>query len=238
MASRLCRAIAFGAFAASLGAISNPAVVSGADSTVRLALTTLPVKFANPYASIGYPTIMTTSVMFDGLVRLDRSGALEPGLALSWVNVDQRTWRFNLRPGVTFSNGRPFDAEAVVAAVEHLAGPASASDFLKNELPAMTGARAVGPLTVEITTAAPEPLFPRHAVGLMIAEPDAWRRLGRDAFSGAPVGTGPFEIESWQAGRVRMKAFRASWRAPMAAGLEILESRSNGPRASPYQRAG
>ena len=38
---------------------------------------------------------------------------LKPRLAESWEQVDDKTWRFKLRQGVTFSDGSAFDAEDV-----------------------------------------------------------------------------------------------------------------------------
>lgn len=194
-----------------------------AESRVRVALTTLPAKYGNPFASLGYPTITTTSAMFDGLTRLTRDGKLEPGLATAWEKIDDLTWRFSLRPGVTFSNGRPFTASAVTHAVNYLISPDSLGEFLRNELPPMSGARAVDDLTVEITTVSPEPNFPRHVVGLMLAEPLAWDELGRDAFAKAPVGTGPFELEAWMPGRANLKAFVGSWRKPQVDRIDLIE---------------
>lgn len=202
-------------------AVSGPQ--ARAESRVRVALTTLPAKYGNPFSSLGYPTITTTSAIFDGLTRLTRDGELEPGLAISWEKVDDLTWRFSLRPGVNFSNGRPFTADAVTHAVDYLIGPESLGDFLRNELPVMTGARAIDPLTVEIVTAGPEPIFPRHVVGLMLAEPKAWKELGKDAFSKTPVGTGPFKLVSWMPGRAELEAYKNSWRKPNIDRVDLVE---------------
>jgi peptide/nickel transport system substrate-binding protein len=53
--------------------------------------------------------------MFEGLVTLAPGGTeVEPNLAESWeASPDGRTWTFNLRDGVTFHDGEPFNAEAV-----------------------------------------------------------------------------------------------------------------------------
>jgi peptide/nickel transport system substrate-binding protein len=53
--------------------------------------------------------------MFEGLVTLEPGGTeVVPGLAESWdASADGRTWTFNLRDGVTFHDGEPFNAEAV-----------------------------------------------------------------------------------------------------------------------------
>lgn len=51
--------------------------------------------------------------IYDTLVSVD-SGSPEPWLAESWEAVGDAThWRFKLRRGVRFSNGEPFNSEAV-----------------------------------------------------------------------------------------------------------------------------
>ncbi len=194
-----------------------------AETTARVALITLPAKYGNPFASLGYPTITTTSAMFDGLTRLTNNGALEPGLATAWEKVDDLTWRFTLRPDVTFSNGHPLTARAVTHAVSYLISDDSLGDFLRNELPPMTGAREVDFHTVEIVTAGTEPIFPRHVVGLMLAEPEAWQDLGRESFARTPVGAGPFQLEAWEPGRAQLRAYKQSWRTAKVDRLELIE---------------
>ncbi|MGH2749076.1 MAG: ABC transporter substrate-binding protein [Actinomycetota bacterium] len=53
--------------------------------------------------------------MFEGLVTLELGGTeLEPGLATDWeASEDGTEWTFNLRDGVTFHDGEPFNADAV-----------------------------------------------------------------------------------------------------------------------------
>jgi len=55
------------------------------------------------------------SIIFDPLVLYTDGGKIEPGLAESWnVSEDRKSYTFKLRAGVTFHDGTPFDAEAVV----------------------------------------------------------------------------------------------------------------------------
>lgn len=54
------------------------------------------------------------------LVKYSDDMAVEPWLAVKWENVDELTWRFTLRDGVAFSNGRKLDAAAVKECFEHL----------------------------------------------------------------------------------------------------------------------
>src|SRR5882757_2945318 len=58
--------------------------------------------------------------LYDGLTRYDLKQAavtpkVVPGLATSWTsNSNASTWTFHLRTGVTFTDGTPFNADAVV----------------------------------------------------------------------------------------------------------------------------
>src|SRR4029079_15431038 len=63
----------------------------------------------------------TGLTMYDGLTMWDlssseRASAMVPGLATEWKarDADKTKWVFKLRPGVTFHDGSPFNADAVV----------------------------------------------------------------------------------------------------------------------------
>lgn len=45
---------------------------------------------------------------------------LEPWLAESYENVDELTWKINLKDGITFTSGRKLDGEVVKECIEHL----------------------------------------------------------------------------------------------------------------------
>ena len=47
---------------------------------------------------------------------------LEPQLAEGWEFLAPDRWRFSLRPGVSFHNGEPFDAEAAAWAIDWQGG--------------------------------------------------------------------------------------------------------------------
>lgn len=56
------------------------------------------------------------AMVYEPLVRYGPGGEIEPWLAESWVvSEDGRDYTFKLREGIAFSNGEPFDADAVVA---------------------------------------------------------------------------------------------------------------------------
>ena len=200
-------------------ACSSPVV---AETVLRVGVSALPPAHGNPFGTFRLPSITTTSAIFDGLTRLDPEGKVNPALATEWRNVDRLTWRFTLREDVVFSNGAPFTADAVINTVSYLAGPGPAFENTRREMTFFAGARALGTHSVEITTSEPIPLLPRYLSVLLIPEPGEWRRLGHEGFAKAPVGSGPFKVESWQPARIALTAFRQSWRPPQVDRVEIV----------------
>ncbi|SQC93699.1 Periplasmic murein peptide-binding protein precursor [Cedecea neteri] len=61
--------------------------------------------------------------IFDTLVLRDKNMQLQPGLATSWKALDDTTWQFDLRPGVTFTNGEPVNAAAVKFSIDRILDP-------------------------------------------------------------------------------------------------------------------
>ena len=192
-----------------------------ADKTLRVAVDSLPPFLGHPFATTARPTVFTTSALYDGLIKFDSEGAMLPWLAVAWENVDQHTWRFTLRDGVTFSNGAPLTTRSIVTAVDWLTSPESVQDGVRNEIPFLKDARIIDDLTAEIITAIPVPIMPRFAGSLIMAEPDAFAALGRQGYAENPIGTGPFKLENWRSNRIKFSAFRESWRAPKFDALEI-----------------
>ena len=100
--------------------------------------------------------------IYETLLVRDADGNIGPGLAADMpTQVDDTTWEFKLREGITFHDGSPFDAESVVATVERMVklvadGKTQNDGFFKS----LTGATAVDATTVQITTAARDGVLP------------------------------------------------------------------------------
>ncbi|MBL8630332.1 MAG: ABC transporter substrate-binding protein, partial [Rhodospirillaceae bacterium] len=90
------------------------------------------------------------------------------------------------------------------------------------EIPKLKSARVIDPKTIEITLAEPDALFPRSAAALVVAEPGEWLRLGRDAFSKSPVGTGPYKAVRFESNKIVLTANETSWRKPHIKDLDII----------------
>ncbi|MGY8963558.1 MAG: ABC transporter substrate-binding protein [Rhodospirillales bacterium] len=189
--------------------------------TLRVGVMGLPPMLGNPYASLNAPTIYTWSAIFDGLTYVGNDSVVQPWLATSWEATSPTTWVFKLREGVTFSNGEPFNSNAVINAVEYLTSPEALTEVVAQMLSSMTGARAIDKYTVEITTAVPNVIFPREAASLRMVAPEHWQRLGPQGFAQEPHGTGPFRVVAWEPAVARMEAFEGSWRPPHFKKLEV-----------------
>lgn len=146
---------------------------------------------------------------YDALVHWDLSKAdkpsdLIPGLATSWSvdPVDKTKWTFKLREGVTFHDGGPFTAEAVVWNLDKLLvkeapqfDPRQSAQG-RSRIPAVAKYRAVDPLTLEIVTNVPDATLPYQLAWIMLSSPSQWEKVGKswEAFAKAPAGTGPWKI--------------------------------------------
>ncbi|GJF32074.1 peptide ABC transporter [Kitasatospora sp. NE20-6] len=142
----------------------------------------------------GQADALFSRALLDSLVRQDDKGGVHPWLAKSWkVSEDRRTYTFALRPGVTFSDGTPFDAAAVKANLDHVVAPATKSAGAAQLIENYREARVVDDLTVAVTLSAPASSFLSGLAspGLGIESP---RTLTGDpkALCSKIVGTGPF----------------------------------------------
>ncbi len=139
--------------------------------------------------------------VYEGLVQRDDNMAFKPMLATEWKQLDDVTWEFKLRQGVSFHDGTPFNAEAVKATFarvrdEKVASPRASQFKMLSEI------KVVDDYTVQFKLAYPySPLLSILAnhEGSIIS-PKAIEQYGKD-LSKHPVGTGPFVFESWTPGQ-------------------------------------
>lgn len=190
---------------------------------LRVGVQGLPPGQGNPFSALGSPSIYTWSALFDALTLVDASGEVTGALATAWENTSDSTWQFTLRDGVTFSNGEPFDADAVVATVDYLLTEEGAATPVGQELQNIAEATAVSATEVEFTTSNPDPILPARLSSMYIVAPAAWADLGPEGFATEPVGTGSYQVEAWRPGEVTMVAYPDSWRPPVTPELTVVE---------------
>ncbi|WP_436778332.1 ABC transporter substrate-binding protein [Yinghuangia sp. YIM S09857] len=143
------------------------------------------------------------TAVYDLLVWSDpATGTVRPQIADSFAPGDGgRTWTLRLRPGVRFTDGTPFDAEAVRFNWERHRDPSNRSLQLAATSD-ITALEVVDPLTLVVRLARPNANFDRIVAGQLgyIGSPTAIRAdpvgVGR-----APVGAGPFVLTEWTPGQ-------------------------------------
>ncbi|MDX2145181.1 MAG: ABC transporter substrate-binding protein [Rhodospirillaceae bacterium] len=198
------------------------APLSLAAKELNVGIIGFPRELGHPYAVSNLPAIYTFTALYDALTFVDGKGHVAPWLALTWRQTGDTAWEFKLRPGVTFSNGEPLTAEAVVDSVTYLVSPEARGDTMAAELSSLAGARALDDLTVEIVTKTPNPVLHREVSALRVIAPGHWRKVGPDGYRRQPIGTGPFAVTSWGAARLEMAAVPTSWRPPKVDQLNLL----------------
>lgn len=150
--------------------------------------------------------------IFDSLVFQNDDLEIEPALAESWeVSEDGTKYTFTLRRGVEFHNGEPFDAHAVVYSWERGRAPGVQWRTYWNRAKEV---EAVDDYTVVVRTEEPDvQLLTAMAQHWNMVAPEYAEEVGLDAFSQAPVGTGPFVFVEWiQEERVVLEANENYWR--------------------------
>ncbi len=153
----------------------------------------------DPHVGGNYPQALVSSQFLEPLVSLDGKGGITPWLADSWTwSDDGLGLELTLRQGVTFTDGTPFDADAVVANIRHVQDPATLSSTGYLALQAVTDATAVDASTVRLTLSTPDSaLLESLSQPWLAMESPAGIARGTDANCAQPIGTGPFSVERW-----------------------------------------
>ncbi|WP_299967240.1 ABC transporter substrate-binding protein [uncultured Roseobacter sp.] len=165
--------------------------------------------------------------LYDPLVKRSADLSFGPGLAESWENVDETTWRFKLREGVTFHNGNTFTADDVVFTV------AKARDSIRPDLVAnIAEIVAVDDLTVEIKTPQPYAVLPNDLAELLILDEEYTTETGDEQMDLKPMGTGPYKLVEWiKEEKLTLEAFDDYW-----AGAPEIKSVTFRPITNPATR--
>ena len=159
----------------------------------------------------------------------------DTGLVTDWEQVEDEVWRLTLREGVEFHNGEPFDADALAFTIETYRDSEGAP--MAPYLASITELDAVDDLTLDVRTETTNLSIPAALTGLRALPPEYYGEVGEEGFGMEPVGTGPFEFESWDPGTgARGVAREDHWRGePGLAAIEWSFVEDGSTRASLVQ---
>ncbi len=192
---------------------------SGASQSARDTLDSAKSTYSTDY--------LRAFTFFDTLVELDENVGPLPRLATSWeAQNGARKWIFNLRPGVTFHNGKSLTTADVAWSLLRHKQEATASVARSLAMP-IESVTADGPNRVVVELAAPNADFVRLMAlynFVIVAE-------GATDFASG-VGTGPYMVKEWSPG-IRSIGVRN----PNYFGNAYLESIEQFSIADPVARA-
>jgi peptide/nickel transport system substrate-binding protein len=161
---------------------------------------------------------VTYANIFQGLTRIDSSGAVKTDLAKSWtISPDGLTYSFTLQSGVTFQDGTPFDCSIVQFSYARAAAPDSIN-AQKQLFAPIAKVACPTPGEAVVTLKHPTSTFLYD-----MAWGDAVMVAPKTAASNKtqPVGTGPFSFSRWVPGdRIELVRNPHYWGpAPKLAGV-------------------
>ncbi|MGO4284326.1 ABC transporter substrate-binding protein [Bosea sp. TAB14] len=152
---------------------------------------------------------VTLQNIFEGLVRMDRTGKIQPCLAESWeIAPDNVTYRFTLRSGATFHDGTPFTSAEVKFSFERAVAPDSTNAQRQLFTP-IAEIATPDPATVVIKLKQPTASF---LYGLSWGDAVIVAPATAANNKTAPIGTGPFKFARWNRGdRLELTRFDGYW---------------------------
>ena len=177
------------AAALAFGMLGSPSMTQA--QVLEIATDQSPVGL-DPHVATSFATQLVTGTIYEGLTAIDAGLHVVPALAQSWtVSEDGRGYRFQLRAGAVFHNGRRLAPADVIASIARVRDPKTGSPFA-SRFTAVAGVTADGDDAVRITLEQPSTPFLSQLASLAIVPAEAVAELARK-----PVGTGAFRFREW-----------------------------------------
>lgn len=207
----------------------------GSEPVVSIGVVMEPLTL-DPALAMDNASLEAVHNLFDTLtVYNPATSRVEPSLAVSWRHsTDGKEWVLQLRKGVFFQDGTPFNSDAVVFSFQRHLDPRFPFGRVTNALfqEIFPSLREVKKLSEErVLFLFQEPFAPFLSAlsfdGAAIVSPTAVKKY-REKFGLNPVGTGPYRLKEWKKGMgVSLEAYGRYWRgkSPVGELKTVLEPR-------------
>lgn len=175
-----------------------PTEAAPAKDTLIVAINGQPSRL-QPQQPVGRLNEIVNALIFDALTTRDQEGNLVPALAESWDLIDETTWEFKLRSGVTFHNGDPLTSEDVKFTYEQLVLNPDVTSPHATFLQTIQEVVVIDDTTFQIKTSRPDVLLPSRVFDLYgsVVPKNYYEQVGDTDFDTMPIGTGPFKFVEW-----------------------------------------
>ena len=207
--------------AATALAATLPAAAQSRKDSMVLGMTLEPTGLDPTTSAAASISEVTLYSIYETLTKVNPDGRVTPLLAEGWdISPDLKTYTFRLRKDVKFQNGEPFNAQTVKFAFERAGGEKSTNKDKRTF--ANLGVQVVDDYTVVLLNKEIDPDLP-FALGqatAVIVEP-------KSAATNAtqPVGTGPYQLESYNKGASLWLRKWTGYRQPSLAKLNRIAFR-------------
>jgi peptide/nickel transport system substrate-binding protein len=202
------------------------ASAGGSGGTLKIAMSAGNIPFPSVSPDQGYEGYrFVANNIYDGLTRLnlDQDKTLptpQPALATSWdISADKLTWTFHLRQGVTFQDGTPFNADAVIFNWDRDSKKDSPyystadASFAALYFLHIASYKKIDDSTVSITTKDPYGLLLDDLLTIFYASPTVVKTYGNANYNQHAIGTGPFKMTKYIDGQtMELTANKHYWR--------------------------
>jgi peptide/nickel transport system substrate-binding protein len=140
--------------------------------------------------------------VWDTLIYRDpTSGEYKGQLATSWTWVDDKTLEFELRQGIKFHNGEPFDADDVVYTLNFVS-KAENKVVTQNNVDWIESAEKLGPYKVRIKLKRTFPAAIEYLAGPVVMHPNEYyAKVGPQGMNTAAIGSGPYRVTEHAVGK-------------------------------------
>src|SRR6202162_3379146 len=108
--------------------------------------------------------------IYERLVQHGKDLGLQPGLAVSWETTGANVWRFHLRAGVKWQDGKAVTADDVIFSLERISAKNSAK---RSQVATIKRATKIDDLTIDFETDGADPILPDELTGMDIMS-KAW----------------------------------------------------------------
>lgn len=183
---------------------TTPTEATGAPAApkteITIAIQGEPTTLDTQYPDDGNMRTITWSI-FEPLYKLD-GVTLEPVpcLATDYEIVDDLTWKFTIRDGVTFHDGSAFTVDDAVYSINRIIDPEYNSQIF-SDFDSIAKAEKVDDKTLTITTSIPDPILLKRLTKLDIVSQSFTEGKTMDQLTQVANGTGPYKLDNWTRGQ-------------------------------------